>query len=197
MDGDALLGLFLEAATLKRLPRSGWLMRGVPHVESVADHSFGVAFMALALANALQDSGELDADLDMAKVLSMAILHDLTEVRLMDLPLSAARLLSGPVKSQAEAEALSGLLEPLAGAGRLKSVWQEFEDETNPEGRLVRDADKLEMMVQCLRYEQAGSRGLDEFWATSDQRQWHFGLCADLYSKLRARRQAQRGNWSQ
>jgi len=189
VNGDALLGLFLEAATLKRMPRSGWLMRGVPHVESVADHSFGVAFMALVLAGVLQDSDEFGEDLDLEKVLSMAILHDLTEVRLTDLPLSAARLLSGPVKSEAEASALAGLLEPLAGAGRLKAVWQEFEDRASPEGRLVRDADKLEMMVQCLRYEQAGSRGLDEYWATMDRWQWYYDLCAELYQNLRAMRQ--------
>ena len=44
----------------------------------------------------------------------------------------------------------------------------------------MRDADKLEMMVQCLRYEQAGSRGLDEFWATMDRREWHYALCARI-----------------
>ena len=51
MDRDALVGLFLEAATLKRMPRAGWFQRGVPHVESVAEHSFGVAFISLALAD--------------------------------------------------------------------------------------------------------------------------------------------------
>jgi 5'-deoxynucleotidase YfbR-like HD superfamily hydrolase len=29
MDQDQLSSLFLEATTLKRLPRSGWLLRGV------------------------------------------------------------------------------------------------------------------------------------------------------------------------
>ena len=32
-----------------------------------------------------------------------------------------------------------------------------------PEGKLVRDTDRVEMMVQCLRYELSGSRG----WMTS------------------------------
>jgi 5'-deoxynucleotidase YfbR-like HD superfamily hydrolase len=54
---------------------------------------------------------------------------------------------------------------------------------------LVRDADKLEMMVQCLRYEEAGSRGLDEFWQAMDHHRWHYALSARLYERLRARRQ--------
>ena len=49
----------------------------------------------------------------------------------------------------------------------------------------MRDADKLEMMVQCLRYELAGGRDLDEFWQAMDQRQWHYQLCADLYARLK------------
>jgi putative hydrolase of HD superfamily len=158
-------------------------MRGVAHVESVADHSFGVAFVALALAEALGDPG-----LDLEKILIMAVLHDLAEVRLTDLPAPAIRLLPGEVKSQAEALAMADLLAPLPGADRLRMLWQEFEDRSGLEGQLVRDADKLEMMVQCLRYEMAGSRGLDEFWQAMDRRRWHYPLAAGLYDSLKAMR---------
>jgi len=188
MDTSSLANLFLETATLKRMPRAGWLKRGVPHVESVAEHSFGVVFVSLALADLLQENGHLEGELDLEKVLVMAVLHDLAEVRLTDLPLSAQRLVPASVKSQAEASAMDSLLAPLPTSGRLKALWQEFEDQASPEGRLVRDADKLEMMVQCLLYEQAGSRGLDEYWTSTDRRTWHFPLCAELYGQLREMR---------
>ncbi|MGD8465455.1 MAG: HD family hydrolase [Anaerolineae bacterium] len=189
MDKDALTELFLEAATLKRVPRTGWGTRGVAYVESVADHSFGVVFMVLTLVDALQNGEDADvAGLDLEKALIMAALHDLAEVRLTDLPSSAVRLIPPAIKSQAETKAMNALLSPLSRNGRLLSLWQEFEDETSPEGKLVRDADKLEMMVQCLRYEQAGERGLDEFWQAIDQRIWHYPLCAELYNKLRGLR---------
>jgi putative hydrolase of HD superfamily len=178
------------------MPRTGWVMRGVPHVESVAEHSFGVAFVSLVLAEALQGEGipaAAQTPLDREKVLIMALLHDLAEVRLTDLPSSAARLIPERVKSEAEARALADLLAPLPTAGPLRDLWQEFEDHASPEGRLVRDADKLEMMVQCLRYEQAGSRGLDEFWQAMDQRAWEYPLCARLYDDLRSRRPGERG----
>ena len=52
----------------------------------------------------------------------------------------------------------------------------------------MRDADKLEMMVQCLRYEQAGSRGLDEYWEALDQQAWHYAVSGELYARLREMR---------
>jgi putative hydrolase of HD superfamily len=188
---EELTSLFLEVATLKRMPRTGWGMRGVPHVESVAEHSFGVAFVSLVLFDALRSEAMPDGNrgpLDRERVLIMALLHDLGEVRLTDLPSTAVHLIPEGVKSAAESQAVADLLAPLPTANLLRDMWQEFEDHASPEGRLVRDADKLEMMVQCLRYEQAGSRGLDEFWQAMDQRAWEYPLCARLYEDLRSRR---------
>lgn len=193
MDVERLIDLLLEAANLKRVPRTGWGMRGVVPVESVAEHSFGVAFVALALADCLRSSArgtgdESGASLDVEKVLIMALLHDLAEVRLTDLPSSAVRLIPRPVKSRAEAGVVVDMVGALPSGSRLSSLWQEFEDESSPEGRLVRDADKLEMMIQCLRYEMAGNRGLEEFWEATDRRVWHYPLSAEVYRWLRGRR---------
>jgi putative hydrolase of HD superfamily len=188
MNKELVIDLLLEATTLKRMPRTGWLMRGVPHVESVAEHSFGVAFLVLALADALATDADAPVELDVEKALAISLLHDLAEVRLTDLPASAARLLPDAAKSQAEASAIRDLLAPLQAGNRLGSWWQEFEDSSSAEGRLVRDADKLEMMIQCLRYEQAGSRGLNEFWQALDQRRWHYRQCAELYGQLKVMR---------
>ena len=193
MSREGVLGLFLEAASLKRVPRAGWFQRGVPHVESVAEHSYGVALVALALAdlvNSETDSFDDQILLDLGKVLTIALLHDLAEVRLTDLPVTAVRLFPGEAKSRAEAMAIGELLAPLPEAGRLQALWQEFEDRSSPEGRLARDADKLEMMVQCLRYEQAGSRGLDEYWQAMDKHEWHFPVTGELYARLSEMRPA-------
>jgi len=116
MDHGKLLDLLLETATLKRMPRIGWEMRGVPHVESVAEHSFGTALVALALAETVAVEGQA-GPLDLERVLIMALLHDLAEVRLTDLPVSAVRLIPPEVKSQAETAAISDLLAPLPTAG--------------------------------------------------------------------------------
>lgn len=185
MQVDGLADVLLEAMTLKWMPRTGWQMRGVPNPESVAGHSFGVALTALCLAHALSSESGQGAELDLEKVMSVALLHDLAEARLTDLPASASRLIPGPLKSQAEASALQGLLAPLPFGDRLQGLWQAFEDASTAEGRLVRDADKLEMMLQCLRYEQAGCRGLDEFWQAMDGHGWYYPLSGQLYARLR------------
>jgi putative hydrolase of HD superfamily len=168
----------------------GWAMRGVPHVESVAEHSHVVTVVVLALADLLNASGTLAIPLSLEKVLAVATLHDLAEARLTDLPASAQRLIPDAIKSQAETAAICDLLGPLPSVERLVAWWHEFEDGSTPEGRLVRDADKLEMMVQCLRYEQAGARGLDEFWSAMDRHAWHYPLSADMYARLKALRAA-------
>lgn len=185
MDKNDLLSLFFDAATLKRVPRSGWLLRNVPQVESVADHSYSMAVMTLTLADALNASGALAEPLDAGRALTIAVLHDLAESRLTDLPGPAMRFLAPEAKSQAESAAIAEILRPLPSAESFRALWHEFEDATSPEGRLVCDTDKLEMMVQCLRYERAGVRGLEEFWASVDRYTWNYPLCAELYRALK------------
>lgn len=188
MNQDNLIALFIETTALKRLPRAGWILRGVPNVESVADHAYHTAFVALALSDVLNASGALAVALDTGKVLAIAVLHDLGETRLTDLPGPTRHLIPEGVKSQAELAAVQILTEPLPSADHFRALWREFEDASTPEGRLVRDVDKLEMMVQCLRYELSGSRGLDDFWRNMDRQAWHYALCADLYARLKGMR---------
>src|SRR5713226_9513959 len=66
-----LLAFFRAAGGLKRLPRQGWVDRGIPAPESVADHSFRAALMALVLGSA--------AGLDTARLVKLVIVHDLPE----------------------------------------------------------------------------------------------------------------------
>jgi putative hydrolase of HD superfamily len=80
------------------------------------------------------------------------------------------------------------LLALLPSGKRFEELWREFEDHSSPEGRLLRDADKLEMMFQCLFYERTGSRGLDGFWERTDRHDWHYSVCADIYASLKAQR---------
>ena len=57
------MNLLAEVIRLKTVPRLGWLLRGVRVVESVAAHSYGVAFVAMLLTDLAKARGhEVDAE---------------------------------------------------------------------------------------------------------------------------------------
>jgi 5'-deoxynucleotidase YfbR-like HD superfamily hydrolase len=52
------------------------------------------------------------------------------------------------------------------------------------EGKVARDADKLDMVLQAAAYEKAGRRGLDEFWEGARRHDWHLPDSAALVRRL-------------
>ncbi len=173
---------------LKRLPRTGWLLNGVLPCESVADHSCAVALLAIALAEAVNAEWAaegLEYPLDIGRVVTIAVVHDLAESLLTDLPKRSTDLLGKAVKHRAEATALAAVLEGVAHGERYARLWEEYNSAASPEARLVRDADKLEMVHQALVYERAGHRTLEEFWTAVD---WHYAATAHTYEELRRQR---------
>ena len=146
------LEALLEAIRLKALPREGWVRRGVPSPESVAAHSWGVAWLVLAL---------LPEDLDRGKALAYAVLHDLPEVRVGDI--TPADGVSRPEKRAREHHAMAGLCEPLEAGAALQRSWEAYEAQADPESRFVRELDRLDMALQCVVYTERGHPGLREF----------------------------------
>ena len=151
----SLLDSLLELQALDRLPRTGYVLRGVGDPESVAEHGFHLALLVWALAPSLPG-------IDLARALELALVHDLAEIRIGDLPRTAGRYLPEGAKDAAESAALSELLAPLGQ--RAPSLLAEFEAGETPEARLVQACDKLQLMIKVFVYERWGARGLREFW---------------------------------
>jgi putative hydrolase of HD superfamily len=183
---DRLLALMLRANSLKTIPRAGWAARGIPAPESVADHSFGTTLVALLLLERITEP------LDRARVLAMAILHDLPECEIGDLTTAAVRHLPAGAKTAAEASALAELLAGLPFAESWRAIWQEYVDQDTPEARLVRDADRLEMLLQALVYERTtGHCGLNEFWEHAPAESFAFEPSREFARALLSARGAQ------
>lgn len=181
MEVGLILDLLLHGNQLKRTPRTGWGQRGVPLPESVADHSYGVAYAALLLAELV------DEPLDLAAVLAMAVLHDLPEGLTTDIPPSVWRLLPAGAKASAEREALTLIAGDTPVEARLTAWWEEMRQNSTAEARLVHDADKLDLFLQAFVYErQTGNRQLAEFWQKSHA--FHFPQAQALYDELCRRR---------
>ncbi|CAI9831300.1 MAG: HD domain-containing protein [Nitrosopumilus sp.] len=143
-----MMGFVAAVEGLKEVPRQGWKdALGMERPESVADHTFAVAALCMAVSDA--------RGLDTARVLRMALLHDLAESETGD-------LVPGSVdpaeKARAEDAALRRIAGSLEGPAREACLraWSEYSEGATEEARLVRQADKLEMGLQAGRYEDAG-----------------------------------------
>jgi putative hydrolase of HD superfamily len=193
---DWIIPVLDKANDLKVLPRTGWLLAGVPAPESVADHCFATALLVLLLADAINAdwaSQGLARPLDRAHLLRIALVHDLAESLLTDLPKRSTELIGRHTKHAAEGRALGLLFAQAPGAADYTALWAEYAAAQSPEARLVHDADKLEMIHQALRYETCGQRNLDEFWQPAG---WHYPASAALYRRLSLHRIAPDGGGS-
>jgi putative hydrolase of HD superfamily len=161
-----LLSLFWETRKLKDLPRSGWFYKGIKNPESLADHSWQVAFIALVLAQYLITKKHLKVNLQ--KIVTLAIIHDLPELRTMDIPTPiASKYFGGRLKHEVEMKAFLDVFEDKGVdevSVELFALWREFDERQTLEAKVVNCADKLDMMLQVLRYEELGCHNMDDFW---------------------------------
>jgi putative hydrolase of HD superfamily len=138
---DAVIGL-------KYVRRAGWAAKvGVKDPESVADHSFAMCAIGMALSDIL--------GLDTRKVLKMIVLHDLAESAVGD-------YMPGEVstrqKQQEEDGAMKKILACLPAKVRAdySKIWREYLRGKTEEARFVHRIDKLEMAIQADRYARDG-----------------------------------------
>lgn len=164
-----LLELFYDTRIHKDLPRSGWFFKGIKNPESLADHSWHVSMIALALGQYLLETKKIQ--LDLSKVIYMATIHDLPELKTMDLPTPIVNKYLGRThKHEIEENAFIDVFHNISLSAisiALLPVWQEFEDQKTIEAKLVHCADKLDMMLQVIRYEELGHHNMDDFWEDS------------------------------
>jgi putative hydrolase of HD superfamily len=151
---ETLLDLLKELQALDRVPRSGYSLRGVSEPESVSEHSFHTLFLAWALA------GE-EPDLDRLRVMEIALVHDLAEVRTGDLPRTAAHYLPEGAKAAAEMAVARDLLAPLDDRG--PALLEEYQTRESAEARFVSTCDKLQLLIKARVYEDWGNGNTREF----------------------------------
>lgn len=174
-----LLQIMLKCGELKVIPRMGWRVRGIRDGESVAEHSFAVAFVAMMLADRMR------VPVDREKLLKIALLHDLPEYMLGDIHAPAVKMLGEDVKQSAEVRILEDLFADIEGGADYVALWREFAERSSLEGRLVRAVDKLEMFTQAYQYEREGNRMLEKFWGYEDNtKDFGFDEIQDLYEEL-------------
>jgi putative hydrolase of HD superfamily len=161
---DSLFRFWQYAAELKVEPRKGWQRKVEGRVESVADHSFGVALLALY-------EGERRGH-DLEKILKLALIHDLEEAITGDLtPKDKARLGRTKVQKVREA-AIRELVSKLPAKSRASylGLWTDLRERRSKEARLVHQLDKVEMAFQANEYGKIkGQRKMRDFYESASK----------------------------
>jgi putative hydrolase of HD superfamily len=145
---EPLIRFFGQATRLKTLKRAGWGRCGMEQCESVADHTFGVALLALCLLPKNPVHG-----IDRDHCVAMALAHDLAESIVGDItPHDAVE----PAEKHRREEAAMRELAANLGDDEVLKLWQEFEQGQTEEAKCVRDLDVIEMAHQARVYERSG-----------------------------------------
>ncbi|WP_174188452.1 HD domain-containing protein [Nocardia barduliensis] len=152
--GDRLLEFMTEAHNLTRLQRAGWVMAGVSNPESVADHCFEAAMWAVLLAQHAPES------VDIGKVLTMLLFHEIGEARLTDLPRRAAPYVKG-AKGKAERDIANDLFDGVSDI--IVSILEEFHARQTPEARIAEAAEELQIIFAALMYAKEGNGDITEY----------------------------------
>lgn len=142
---------------MKRLLRQGWVRAGIPvsSIESLADHSWGVAVLAFIFAlmeNSLQiPSLKVDAN----KCALIGLFHDFRESEFLDidksLDLIVGKEQASKIKSEIDKKALINLLNkfPVTNNSEFKAL---MEDNYSREYKIARIADFTDLILQTSDY---------------------------------------------
>ncbi len=151
------------AARLKEERRRGWVQAlGLSAVESVGDHSFGVAFLSLYEAERRGYKVE--------KALKMALVHDLDEAITGDLTPRDKRQRGESAVERDRARAVSKVVAKFPPQLRknYSRLLEELRLGTSREARLVKNLDRLEMALQAKQYERkSGNSKLKKFYQSA------------------------------
>lgn len=165
------LDSLLEAMNLKDVTRKGWELRGVDSPETVASHSWGVALLTMKFAEG--------TELDEARAIKMAVIHDLAEAKTGDRAIGEVyQEITDEERIRDEKDAWTEF-EDLGNSQSWRELWEEFETESSPEAKFVADMDLLDMCLTAVQYEQQQRYdksqraedydNLDGFFVTADE----------------------------
>lgn len=180
-----LIEFLSSVGKLKFIKRKGWVYGGVKEkdTESIAGHSFRLVLMSWILTGRRR--------FDIEKILKMVLIHDIVIVYTGDVT-PFDNLVSGDLKKDKpileiwpthsekekrrltierrhkEKEALDNLIKnlPIDLQDEISSLWFEYEEGFSKEGRLVRQVDRIEKLLQAIVYKAQGDYrpNINPYW---------------------------------
>lgn len=156
---DEISELLFLIGKSKKIKRSGWVREGVVNPESVAEHSFRLITIAMLLAPILH--------LDQDKLIKMAILHDIAEVKTGDIVVERwgkVDLSGKKNKEKLEMQGIEKMFSKHPQKEEYIAIFHEMIKQKTELSKLFKQLDKLEMVLQAYEYEQEQKKDLSEFF---------------------------------
>jgi len=184
------LDFFIKVGKLKKIPRTGWVLIGAKNPESIAEHIFHEAIMAWILGK------EKNANLNIDRVIKMALVHDLCELYAGDMTpyddilpknkkewpelfdkwprFSKSKKIKDFLKKhKKEKAALIKLTSNLPPKIRkeILDLWLEYENRSTKESHFVKQVGRLTTLLQALEYgKEMGRRPYKSWWVGSEEK---------------------------
>ncbi|WPY95176.1 HD domain-containing protein [Limimaricola variabilis] len=162
---DAQLAFLAEADRLKSVLRATTL-HDASRRENSAEHSWHVMLHALVLAE------HAARPVDISRVLTMLLLHDLVEIDAGDAPIHGDHdPAEQEAKEQAAADRIFGLL-PVDQREALRAIWEEFEAAESDDAVFAKSIDRVQPVLSNL---EAGGGTWPEYKVTPEQLETRVG----------------------
>jgi putative hydrolase of HD superfamily len=189
-DAAKLLDFLLVVGTLKTQKRTGWVNHNVALPESISDHMYRLSVMGLVLR---------DPAVDRHKTALVGLVHDLAEAVVGDITPTDVSGVSKADKHALEVAGLDALLSNFNAApvvrADVRALWYEYERPRGAEGKVMKQLDKLEMVIQAYEYELQQRIRLDAFFESTMHAFTHPEAAA-LHKEVLKRRAALHAEWA-
>ena len=152
--------MYEKVLGLKSVKRTGWVQKQIPGPESVADHTFGVSFLALTI--------DLPEGVDRDKLLKMAVIHDVAEVEIGDQVLENGKKADEEKIREKHLEESKFSSKLFSNKKELNDLFQEFIEQRTKTSKFLKELDKLEMAFQASKYREHG-KDLAEFFENAEK----------------------------
>jgi len=139
------LEFLYEIGTLRFIQRS-WSRFLSPNFANLSEHHFRVAWLALIIA-------EKEKNVNLEKLLKIALLHDIAESRVGDVD-----YLSRQYVERNEDLGLADMVKETVLEKEMTKLWQDYKKKKSFEAKIVKDADNLDVDLEIKEQEIQGNQ---------------------------------------
>ena len=161
IDPAKSFAFFSTVGKLKTLKRTGWVDNEVSLPESVADHMYRMSMLCFMLT---------DTSIDKDRLIKICMVHDLAEAIVGDITPEDKSGVSKEDKQAMEIKALQEIVNDIGHpeiSNEIRELWMEYEDGVTELGKIAKQLDKYEMILQADEYEKqhiAEKKKLESFF---------------------------------